>query len=279
MKRSERRQKTIAASAAKTQRTDRRGRMIYHSVKSSTICAIGYVDEARCLGIMYGKPGDRELVVYHYSDVPRATFDELMHASRMGRSVGAAVAALVKKPGYAFRKLERSEWAGVKNKPAASVADLDFATVETRTVAWMQNNERRARELVVRAAHFGHEGALRGDDWGATRVKLLLCLGEKYQDAVRAKGEPPFVKIVSAGARQPTPEEYVREAMLLERERCARLVDAEIKDMLDAMSQSVVLSGEMIISPTSLAVPADVSALQRVAAAIRLGDPTREMEP
>lgn len=293
MKRSEKRQKAVQASAAKKQ-TTKRGRMVYHSVRSSTVCAIGYDDDARCLGIMFGKGGVSDLVVYHYQDVPRSVFDALMDESHAGRSMGAAVAAWVKGAGYAFRRLERSEWAGIEHGPfhhvtqeekdtcpicnKQKIADVDFAKVETRAVAWIQYNEIRVREMLITAAKFGWRSAHCFDDWDATKSKLLGYLGpRKFSEPHDVAGSVTGRMTVREEVPHQSVENAVRDAVLLERERCARVADEELRRATSTLRQG---SSEGVISEITMDFTnVDVSALQRVAAAIRLGDPEKEMEP
>jgi KTSC domain-containing protein len=283
MKRETRRSEQRQREEVAKKQIVRRGEMQYHSVRSSTIAAIGYVDDSRVLGIMYiaSDRGARSTAVYHYQGVPRATFDALMHESRMGHSMGRAVTEMVKRVGYAY----------VKVVPATKiVADADFSQIETRSAAWTQSNEVLVREMLITAAKFGWRSAHCFDDWGETKSRLLNHLGpRKFSEprdvAGSVTGRIPrdnATLVERYGAPVPSPrpsmEDAVRDAVLLERERCARVADEEIQRAVSVMQQSISVEG--VIAEVSIDTSVtDVSALQRVAAAIRLGDPEKEMEP
>lgn len=75
-------------------------------VKSSQIASIGHDPATNKLHVEFKafKPGATN-TVYEYDDVPAAVHAQLMGDGTEGHSVGTAFGTLIKKGGYAYRKV------------------------------------------------------------------------------------------------------------------------------------------------------------------------------
>ncbi|MGY3146604.1 KTSC domain-containing protein [Bradyrhizobium yuanmingense] len=70
--------------------------MDYVRVRSSTVSAVGYDEDARVLGVQYLNGSE-----YHYFAVPKAQFEGLKAAA----SVGSYLNAFIKDAGFRFKRV------------------------------------------------------------------------------------------------------------------------------------------------------------------------------
>ena len=70
--------------------------MKYVRVSSSNIESVGYEEDSQTLGVCFKGGGE-----YHYLEVPRRVYDDLLSASSVGRFFDSHI----KKAGYPYKKI------------------------------------------------------------------------------------------------------------------------------------------------------------------------------